>query len=71
MYDPEKTPDLSGSFPKIDPELKVKEDLGNEKHGPHYDVLKAIEGGTDQVRVSETGDVMGGTTNFGKAKMQW
>lgn len=67
----EDTPDLSGGFPHSIPDLKVKEDLQNRAHGPHYDVIQAIPGGTDQIRVSPGGDVQGGTTNIGPHKVAW
>lgn len=65
------TPDLSGYFPDSDPSVRIKPDLGNQAHEPHYDVMQAIEGGTDQTRVSPQGDVMGGTTNIGPTKIDW
>ena len=66
------TPDLSGSFPQSVPNLKIKPDLQNPAHGgPHFDAMQAIEGGTDQIRISPSGDVLGGTTNIGKAKLDW
>ena len=65
------TPDLGGYFPQYDPSLKITPDLGNQAHGPHYDVVQAIQGGTDQVRVSPEGNVMGGATNIGPIKMDW
>lgn len=65
------TPDLSGSFPFCDLDLKIKPDLDNQAHEPHYDAVKAIQGGTDQVRISPQGDVIGGTTNIGPIKMDW
>jgi hypothetical protein len=64
-------PDLSKSFPKVDPNLKINSDLQNRAHGPHYDAIQAVEGGTDQVRISPDGDALGGTTNIGKAKISW
>ncbi len=66
-----KKPDLSGHFPKTVDDLKLNMDLNNRIHGPHIDVLQAIKGGTDQARISEKGDVIGGTTNFGKVKIPW
>lgn len=65
------TPDLSSFFPKNDPDLKINSDLDNRKHGPHFDVVQNIYGGTDQVRVTRDGDVIGGTTNIGKYEMNW
>ena len=65
------TPDLRKDFPTIDPNMKISSDLGNRVHGPHHDVLRAIESGTDQVRIAPDGTVVGGTTNIGKAKMDW
>jgi len=64
-------PDLSKDFPYNDPSLKTKPDPDNQSHGPHYDVIQAISGGTDQTRVSPEGDVIGGTTNIGSAKLDW
>ncbi len=64
-------PDLSSDFPAVDQNLKISSDPDNQVHGPHTDVLQGVEGGTDQVRLSEGGDVIGGTTNVGKAKMDW
>jgi len=71
MYDPDKSPDFSGDFPSVDPNLKIKPDLDNEAHGPHFDALQSIPGGTDQVRITPEGDVAGGTTNLGPFKVQW
>lgn len=67
----EKMPDLSSSFPEIAPDVKVSSDLDNAKHGPHYDVVQGIPGGTDQIRTNLDGDIVGGTTNIGKIKMDW
>jgi len=65
-------PDFSNDFPSIDPNMKINNDLGNNAHGgPHFDVLNSIEGGTDQLRISPNGDVLGGTTNIGKHKLDW
>lgn len=64
-------PDLSKDFPGVAPDVKINDDRDNTAHGPHFDVLQGIEGGTDQVRVNENGDIMGGTTNIGKAKLDW
>ena len=67
----DRKPDFSEHFPSNDPELKIKADLGNKAHGAHHDVLQAIEGGTDQIRTSPQGEVLGGTTNIGPAKLPW
>ena len=64
-------PDLSSDFPESVPDLKIKPDLDNKAHGSHYDGIQAIYGGTDQVRISPDGDVMGGTTNIGKTSVDW
>ncbi len=64
-------PDFSDFFPKVDPNLKINDDMDNRVHGPHYDVLQGIEGGVDQVRITPDGDVMGGTTRIGKTKADW
>lgn len=64
-------PTLGNSFPEGNDELKINEDLNNKKHGPHYDLMQSIQGGTDQVRINKSGQVIGGTTNIGKAKMNW
>jgi hypothetical protein len=56
-------PDLSKSFPSVDANLKISEHLDSRAHGPHYDAVQAIEGGTDQVRISPTGEIIGGSTN--------
>lgn len=66
-----KIPDLSTSFPKSVTDLKISSDLGNMSHGPHYDVIQGIFGGTDQIRISRDGNILGGTTNIGKTKMNW
>jgi hypothetical protein len=65
------TPNLGPSFPSIVPDLKIKPDLDNRAHGPHYDVLLGIPGGTDQLRVSPDGDVLGGSLNIGKKRIDW
>lgn len=67
----DKKPDLSQSFPNQMDDLKINNDLNNRVHGPHFDILQSIEGGADQIRVNSQGDVMGGTTNIGKIKMDW
>jgi len=64
-------PDFSNEFPGVDPNLKIKADLGNHAHGDHCDAIQAIDGGTDQVRISPDGDVVCGTTNVGKVKIDW
>lgn len=64
-------PDLSRDFPVSAPDIKINNDLGNRAHGPHFDVVQSIEGGTDQIRVNENGDILGGTTNIGKDKLDW
>jgi hypothetical protein len=67
-----KLPNLSGSFPKIDQNLKINNDLGNLAHGgPHFDIMQSIGGGTDQIRINPDGGVMGGTTNIGPIKIDW
>jgi len=67
-----KAPDLSGNFPHTISDLKIKSDLDNKSHGgPHFDVIQSIPGGTDQIRISPQGDVLGGTTNIGKKKIDW
>ncbi len=71
MSDFFKAPDLSKNFPKSEPSIKINNDLDNIKHGPHFDLLQSIPGGTDQVRIGPDGDVIGGTTNIGKIKMTW
>jgi len=65
------TPDLSKSFPNTINDVKIKDDLNNLKHGPHFDVLQSIKSGTDQIRITKDGDLLGGTTNIGKVKMDW
>jgi hypothetical protein len=63
-------------------DLKINQDLDNKAHGPHYDIVQKINidglKGADQIRISPTGDVMGGTTNFpsgitspGPTKIHW
>ena len=64
-------PDLSRSFPFSVPDLKIKPDLESEAHGPHFDVIQGIPGGTDQFRVSPDGDIIDGTTNIGKTWADW
>jgi hypothetical protein len=64
-------PNFSGNFPENDPDLKISSDVDNDKHGPHFDVVQNIEGGTDQTRVSPNGDVIGGTTNIEETKIDW
>ena len=64
-------PNFKEDFPLVDSNLKIKSDLNNRVHGPHYDILQSINSGTDQIRVSESGDVLGGTTNIGKTKINW
>lgn len=71
MTDFSKTPDLSKNFPFSTPDLKINNDLNNRKHGPHYDILQGIPGGTDQIRINPSGNVIGGTTNIGKNKVDW
>lgn len=71
MSDFSKKPDFSSNFPNSAPDVKINNDLGNRKHGPHFDVLQGIPGGTDQVRVNENGNIIGGTTNIGKTKIDW
>lgn len=67
-----KIPDLSNSFPNSVPDLKINNDLNNPAHGgPHFDIIQGIPGGTDQTRISPNGDVLGGTTNIGKIKLDW
>ncbi len=63
--------DFRDSFPKVDPRMKIRSDLDNRKHGPHHDVFVPVSGGTDQTRVTPDGEVIGGTTNIGKAKKDW
>lgn len=65
------TPSFWDVFPKVAPDLKIKPDLANPVHGPHFDGIQAIPGGTDQIRVTSDGDVIGGTTNIGKSKISW
>lgn len=68
MFD--KKPDLSGSFPHSVPDVRINDDRSNPAHGgPHFDIMTSISGGTDQVRISPNGDVLGGTTNIGKTKL--
>jgi hypothetical protein len=62
---------LSGSFPNKFDDLKINNDLDNRAHGPHFDILQSIPGGTDQIRVNSDGDILGGTTNIGKTKLDW
>ena len=64
-------PDLSKNFPNVDQNLKIKSDLENRVHGTHYDIMQAIENGSDQLRISPLGEILGGTTNIGKTKMDW
>lgn len=45
--------------------------MNNRIHGPHYDIIQRIPDGTDQVRIDNNGNVIGGTTNIGKAKIDW
>lgn len=71
MTDFTKIPDLSKSFPVSQPDLRINNDLDNQKHGPHFDVVQGIPGGTDQTRISPNGDIIGGTTNIGKNKVDW
>lgn len=66
-----KKPDLRANFPGSVSDMKINMDLGNRAHGPHFDLLQAIEGGTEQVRIGIDGEVLGGTTNFGKKKIDW
>lgn len=63
--------DIGSSFPSSIPNLKIKSDLGNTVHGPHFDAIQGIPGGTEQIRISPSGDVLGGTTNLGKTKLTW
>lgn len=66
------TPNLSRDFPLVDSSMKIKPDLNNSAHGgSHFDVMQAITGGVDKIRISPDGDVMGGTTHIKKAKMDW
>ena len=67
----EDLPNLRDVFPVNDSNLKIGSDLGNRVHGPHFDVIHGIPGGTDQIRVDQDGSVIGGTTNIGKVKMNW
>ena len=71
MDDFSKIPDLSNSYPNSLPDVKINNDLDNIKHGPHFDLMQSIPGGTDQTRISPDGNVIGGTTNIGKTKMDW
>ena len=71
MSDFSKIPDLRNIFPLSQPDLKINNDLGNRKHGPHYDIIQGIPGGTDQVRINPNGDIIGGTTNIGSKKIDW
>ena len=64
-------PNLNNYFPNTVNDLKISNDLNNRVHGPHYDVIQGIRGGTDQIRVDNYGNVIGGTTNIGKAKLDW
>lgn len=66
-----KTPDLSNKFPFSSPDLKINNDLGNRNHGPHFDVIQGIPRGTDQIRINPLGEIIGGTTNIGKTKINW
>lgn len=66
-----KGPDLRDKFPVGSPNLKITPDLSNRSHGPHFDVIISIPGGTEQVRVTPGGDVIGGTTNIGHEKVGW
>lgn len=73
-----KVPDLSVNprtgeplFPSNNPTLKISADLANKAHGPHYDVVQAIQAGTDQMRVSKEGEILGGITNIGKKSVDW
>lgn len=64
-------PDLNTFFPESVPDVKISPDLNNRTHGAHFDVMQAVEGGTDQIRVNPDGSVQGGTTNIGPAKLPW
>ena len=71
-------PDFKDEFPSIDQNLKIRPDLLNRKHCPHFDIVQSIEdgaegrGGTDQIRVSPNGTILGGTTNIaGMPKLDW
>lgn len=64
-------PNLNQSYPSISNDIKISPDLNNRVHGPHYDVMQSIKGGTDQIRINDQGTVIGGTTNIGKAKLDW
>lgn len=67
----EEKPDSSTSFPLSVPDLKIKPDLENPAHSPHFDAMQAVDGGIDKIRISPDGGVLGGTTQIGKTKMDW
>jgi hypothetical protein len=54
-------------------ESKFSPDMNNRAHGPHGDLVTRLPTikGAEQIRVSPSGEVLGGTTNVGKVKINW
>ena len=54
-------------------DIRISDDRNNPKHEPHYDVAVKLPsiGGADVVRVTPDGDVIGGKTQIGQAKIEW
>jgi len=62
-------------FEQFEDKLNIHSDLNNPVHGPHYDLLINLRPQLgcvgDQVRISEDGAVLGGTTNMCTFQQNW
>lgn len=67
-----RIPNLGGSFPHSDPNMKIHDDRSNTSHGQgHFDIMTGIPGGVDKTRVTGDGTVIGGETRVGQNKANW
>jgi hypothetical protein len=54
-------------------DVRISDDRDNPKHEPHFDVAVKLPEirGADVTRVTPEGDVIGGKTQIGNAKLEW
>jgi hypothetical protein len=54
--------------------LKINNDLNNRVEGPHFDIMTDLReniGGIDKIRISNSGNIIGGETQIGPQKIKW